>query len=415
MPSPDLRLGVDVGGTNTDAVVLDADDRLLAKAKVPTTPDVTKGIEDALAGVVEQVDRARITHAMFGTTHATNAVLQRRGLRRVGVLRLGGPATQAIRPLFGWPADLRDGDLGRGADRRRRDRVRRAGAVAARPRRDRALRRRGGGARGGDRDHERLRAGLGRARAHGRGDRPQGARRRADLAQLPDRLPRPARARERHRPERVAHRRRARRDERDRRRPRTPRPAARHVLRAERRHAHGSGVRDPLPRAHDRQRPREQHPGRGLPHRPDRRDRGRRRRDLDRRGRARSGLPARVLVRRRDRRDPDELPDARSRDDRARRGNDRDRGRARPRERRVPDPRGGARVRGNDADAHRRGRRRATVRPRRREPPRPARAAPRRRHRPLRRRAGGRDRSGEDVARASDARRRRRRCAARAR
>ena len=108
MPSPDLRLGVDVGGTNTDAVVLDAEDRLLAKAKVPTTPDVTRGIEAALAGVVEQVDRARITHAMFGTTHATNAVLERRGLRRVGVLRLGGPATQAIRPLFGWPADLRE-------------------------------------------------------------------------------------------------------------------------------------------------------------------------------------------------------------------------------------------------------------------------------------------------------------------
>jgi N-methylhydantoinase A/oxoprolinase/acetone carboxylase beta subunit len=108
MPSPDLRLGVDVGGTNTDAVVLDAEDRLLAKAKVPTTPDVTKGIEAALAGVVEQVDRARITHAMFGTTHATNAVLERRGLRRVGVLRLGGPATQAIRPLYGWPADLRE-------------------------------------------------------------------------------------------------------------------------------------------------------------------------------------------------------------------------------------------------------------------------------------------------------------------
>jgi N-methylhydantoinase A/oxoprolinase/acetone carboxylase beta subunit len=107
MPSPDLRLGVDVGGTNTDAAVLDADDRLLAKAKAPTTADVTSGIERAIAGVVQQVDRARITHAMFGTTHATNAVLQRQGLRRVGVLRLGGPATRAIRPLFGWPADLR--------------------------------------------------------------------------------------------------------------------------------------------------------------------------------------------------------------------------------------------------------------------------------------------------------------------
>jgi N-methylhydantoinase A/oxoprolinase/acetone carboxylase beta subunit len=108
MPSPNLRLGIDVGGTNTDAVVLDAGDRLLAKAKVPTTPDVTAGIDDAIAAAVQPVDGSRITHAMLGTTHATNAILQRRGLRRVGVVRLGGPATHAIRPLFGWPSDLRE-------------------------------------------------------------------------------------------------------------------------------------------------------------------------------------------------------------------------------------------------------------------------------------------------------------------
>ena len=45
---------------------------------------------------------------MLGTTHATNAVLERRKLRRVAVVRIGGPATYAIRPLFGWPADLRE-------------------------------------------------------------------------------------------------------------------------------------------------------------------------------------------------------------------------------------------------------------------------------------------------------------------
>jgi N-methylhydantoinase A/oxoprolinase/acetone carboxylase beta subunit len=107
MPSPDLRLGIDVGGTNTDAVVVDVADRLLAKAKVPTTPDVTGGIEAAIDAVLGGVDRARITHAMLGTTHATNAVLERKSLRRVGVLRLGGPATHSIRPLFGWPDDVR--------------------------------------------------------------------------------------------------------------------------------------------------------------------------------------------------------------------------------------------------------------------------------------------------------------------
>ncbi|HYU92005.1 MAG TPA: hydantoinase/oxoprolinase family protein [Actinomycetota bacterium] len=105
----DLRLGIDVGGTNTDAVVLDREDRLLAKAKVPTTPDVTGGIRAAIDRVVTagEFDLSRITHVMLGTTHATNAVLQRRDLRRVAVLRLGAPATFAVPPLSGWPEDLR--------------------------------------------------------------------------------------------------------------------------------------------------------------------------------------------------------------------------------------------------------------------------------------------------------------------
>jgi N-methylhydantoinase A/oxoprolinase/acetone carboxylase beta subunit len=105
----DLRLGIDVGGTNTDAVVLDRDDGLLAKAKSPTTPDVSSGIEAACDAVLEagHVDRSRITHAMLGTTHATNAVLERRRLHRVAVLRIGAPATLSVRPLLTWPRDLR--------------------------------------------------------------------------------------------------------------------------------------------------------------------------------------------------------------------------------------------------------------------------------------------------------------------
>ena len=105
----DLRLGVDVGGTNTDAVVLDRDDRLLARAKVPSTPDVSTGIANAVAVVAADLgaDRDRISHAMLGTTHATNAVLERKHFRTVAVIRIGAPATFAVRPLFSWPEDLR--------------------------------------------------------------------------------------------------------------------------------------------------------------------------------------------------------------------------------------------------------------------------------------------------------------------
>jgi N-methylhydantoinase A/oxoprolinase/acetone carboxylase beta subunit len=106
--SADCRLGIDVGGTNTDAVIMDSADRVLAKAKVPGTPDITSGILAAIDRVLEapEADPQRITHVMLGTTHATNAVLERRLLRRIAVIRIGGPATHSIRPMFGWPGDL---------------------------------------------------------------------------------------------------------------------------------------------------------------------------------------------------------------------------------------------------------------------------------------------------------------------
>ena len=47
-----------------------------------------------------------IERVALGTTHAINAILQRRGLRRVAVLRLGAPGTLAVPPLSGWPPDL---------------------------------------------------------------------------------------------------------------------------------------------------------------------------------------------------------------------------------------------------------------------------------------------------------------------
>ena len=48
----DLRLGIDVGGTHTDAVLLDRADGLLAKTKRPTTQDVSSGIADAIDAVL---------------------------------------------------------------------------------------------------------------------------------------------------------------------------------------------------------------------------------------------------------------------------------------------------------------------------------------------------------------------------
>ena len=103
-----MRVGVDVGGTNTDAVLMDGD-RVLAQAKHLTTPDITSGILAALEDVLGQRPaNASIAAVMLGTTHFTNALLERRDLAPTAVLRLALPATKLLPPLVDWPPPLRE-------------------------------------------------------------------------------------------------------------------------------------------------------------------------------------------------------------------------------------------------------------------------------------------------------------------
>lgn len=104
------RIGIDVGGTNTDAVVIDDKLNLIAGIKNPTTDDVMTGIEKAMHQVLAMpgVDKGKIGYAMLGTTHCTNAIVERKRLNKVAVLRIGAPATVAIPPMADWPDDLKD-------------------------------------------------------------------------------------------------------------------------------------------------------------------------------------------------------------------------------------------------------------------------------------------------------------------
>lgn len=101
-----LRIGIDVGGTNTDAVVVDQDGTVIASTKAATTPDPSDGIRAALDAVIEGVDKSLITQAMLGTTHPANAIIRRRDLEPVGVLRVAAPSSLAVRPGAAWPKDL---------------------------------------------------------------------------------------------------------------------------------------------------------------------------------------------------------------------------------------------------------------------------------------------------------------------
>jgi len=102
------RIGIDVGGTNTDAVLLE-EDAVAAAVKTPTTADVTTGITRALAALVAEAPTARLAQAaMIGTTHFTNAVVQRRGLGRVAAVRIGLPSGASLPPFVDWPDELAD-------------------------------------------------------------------------------------------------------------------------------------------------------------------------------------------------------------------------------------------------------------------------------------------------------------------
>ncbi|XP_078672684.1 uncharacterized protein LOC144911973 isoform X2 [Branchiostoma floridae x Branchiostoma belcheri] len=103
-------IGVDVGGTNTDAVVLQGD-QVVCWSKQVTTRDVTTGVARAVREVLVQLKdknwQGTISRVNIGTTHFVNALVQRRDLVPVSVVRLCGTASRALPPFCDFPLDLK--------------------------------------------------------------------------------------------------------------------------------------------------------------------------------------------------------------------------------------------------------------------------------------------------------------------
>ena len=77
---------------------------VLGSVKTPTTANVTDGITDALGTLLRDSEMAvdSVDGVMIGTTHFTNAVVERRHLTRTACIRLGLPATACLPPMVDW-------------------------------------------------------------------------------------------------------------------------------------------------------------------------------------------------------------------------------------------------------------------------------------------------------------------------
>ena len=108
-------VGVDVGGTNTDAVIL-VGKKVLSSCKRPTTADKTQGVVDAIQGALDALQSSSrdtviqsTSRVSIGTTHFVNAVVERARdkLSPVAAIRLCGPASRSLPPFVDFPFDLK--------------------------------------------------------------------------------------------------------------------------------------------------------------------------------------------------------------------------------------------------------------------------------------------------------------------
>lgn len=112
-----LLIGIDVGGTNTDSVMIDpeklnSDNRgVLAYHKSSTTADVSEGITKSIEMLFESDSGHSpedVLAVTIGTTHFINAVIEqdKARLQPVGIIRICGPYGQGSYPYSDFPPGL---------------------------------------------------------------------------------------------------------------------------------------------------------------------------------------------------------------------------------------------------------------------------------------------------------------------
>ena len=113
MSDTTVVIGIDVGGTNTDAVVIDKTSgsaKVLSGAKTLTTADISSGVREAIRLALLKLEgrytKLAVQQVNIGTTHFINAVVEGKRLAKVSVIRLCGTSSRRLPPFSDFPEDI---------------------------------------------------------------------------------------------------------------------------------------------------------------------------------------------------------------------------------------------------------------------------------------------------------------------
>jgi N-methylhydantoinase A/oxoprolinase/acetone carboxylase beta subunit len=99
-------IGIDIGSTNTDAVIIDQNKQIINFIKTPTTIPFDEGFKKAITHLIKNINVAEIVSINLGTTHAINAILEAKNLTKVGLLNLAGHNPKYLPATFKWDENL---------------------------------------------------------------------------------------------------------------------------------------------------------------------------------------------------------------------------------------------------------------------------------------------------------------------
>lgn len=105
-----MLLGIDVGGTHTDAAIVGSSG-VAATFKAKTDQkNLLKSINEALYGVTANIDKTKITNINLSTTLSTNAIIENR-IEKTGLFISAGPGINPLSYTLGDSTFIIDGSI----------------------------------------------------------------------------------------------------------------------------------------------------------------------------------------------------------------------------------------------------------------------------------------------------------------